>query len=116
MVKFTGQRKGILVKNDSNGKDAERVGQSSNSYMQHDNSAMWKHLPVCLKTGFFHGQLVWAWNNGHTYSRRLGFYNAKNKKMFQIGEGFNSFSYDHYFSFEGNWPDWALEAHKTLGL
>ena len=28
----------------------------------------------------------------------------------------NSFVYDNYLPFEGSWPDWALEAYKTLEL
>lgn len=116
VVKFTDLRKGVLVKNESNAVGAERVGQSSNSYMHHDVSTVWKPLPVCPKTGFFHGQLVWAWDDCHTHFKALVFYNAKHSLTFAIGGGNSSLRYANYLPFEGNWPDWALEAYKTLEL
>lgn len=117
IVKFTDLKKGILVKNDSNGAGAECVGHSSNYYLSYDDKNTWKHLPVCPKTGFFHGQLVWAWSNDHIHFRALTFYNAINKAVFPLSNRrFNIVGYNNYLPFEGNWPDWALEAYKTLEL
>jgi hypothetical protein len=114
VVKFTDQTKGILVKNESNGINAVHVGQASNHYRSHDDKNTWKLIPVCSKTGFFHGQLVWAWDNKHTHFKGLGFYNVKKAKIFPIGKGYSLSSYTNYAAFEGDWPNWALEAHKTL--
>ena len=71
---------------------------------------------MCSKTGFFHGQLVWAWDRPHTHFRVLGFYDAENNSLFSIDGKKDSLVYDNYLPFEGNWPDWALEAYKTLKL
>lgn len=116
VVKFTNQRKGVLVKNASNDRGGERVGQSSNNYQPHDNKMFWKPIPVYSKTGFFHGQLVWAWDNHQTHFRISAFYDAENSCLFSIDGKKDSLAYDDYLPFEGNWPDWALEAHKTLEL
>lgn len=116
VVKFTGQRSGILVKNASNGTGAERVGQGSSSYMRHNDEKIWKPIPVCLKTGFFRGQLVWAWDDDHTHFRVLAFYDVENSCLFSIDGRKNYLAYDNYLPFEGNWPDWALEAYETLEL
>ena len=52
----------------------------------------------------------------HTHARRVVFYDAENSCSFSRQGEKNSFVYDNYLPFEGNWPDWALEAYKTLKL
>lgn len=116
VVKFTDLRKGILVKNESNSVGAERVNQTSNHYLSHDNKNTWKPILVCPKTGFFHGQLVWAWNNEHTHYKVLGFYSVTKIGLHPANPSWDALHYENYTSFEGNWPDWVLEAYKTLDL
>ena len=75
---------------------------------------IWQQLEVCEKTGSFDGQLIWCWNNHHTHFRILRFYDAKNKCTYDYLGKKGGFSYDNYEPFEGNYPEWALEAFKTL--
>ena len=92
------------------------IGIESKSLIEHTYKDTWKPLPVCPKTGFFHGQLVWAWDNDHPHFRVTAFYNAENSCLFSIDGKKDSLGYDNYLLFEGDWPDWALEAYKTLKL
>lgn len=115
IVKFTDLSEGVVVKSGSDWR-AYPVGIESKGLIEHTCKNSWKPLPVCSKTGFFHGQLVWAWDKEHTHYRTLAFYDAENSCVFSIHGKKNRLSYDSYLPFEGNWPDWTLEAYKTLEL
>lgn len=116
IVKFTDQKEGVLVKNGLGTTDIWSVGHEANNWTDHNSEEDWKPLPVCSKTGFFHGQLVWAWDDDHYYFRALVFYNAIKGGSFPLSKLFSIVSYENYAPFEGNWPDWALEAYETLEL
>ena len=115
IVKFTDLTEGVVVKSGSD-RNVYPIGQESKRLIEHTHKNAWKPVPVCSKTGFFHGQLVWAWDDAQTHSRITVFYNAENSHIFSLRGKKLSFTYDNYAPFEGNWPDWALEAYKTLGL
>ena len=115
IVKFTDLAEGVVVKSGFD-RNVYPIGQESKRLIEHTHKNVWKPVPVCSKTGFFHGQLVWAWDKEHTHYRTLAFYDAKNSCVFSICGKKNRLSYDSYLPFEGNWPDWALEAYKTLEL
>ena len=78
------------------------------------DTRFWQQLDVCEETGFFDGQLVWCWDNDETHSRHLRFYDIRNKCAFYDDGNRNGYSYKNYEPFEGNYPDWALEAFQTL--
>ena len=115
IVKFTDLSEGVVVKSGSD-PNAYPIGLESKCLIEHTHKNVWKLLPVCPKTGFFHGQLIWAWDNAHTHHRALVFYDAENSCLFSMYGKKNSFAYSNYLPFEGNWPDWALEAYETLKL
>ena len=79
-----------------------------------DNTNNWVDLPICFETGFYHKQLVWCWYNDNTHRRELRFYNAINNCTFTPNGYCKGMRFSNYALFEGNWPDWALEAFKTL--
>ena len=115
IVKFTDLSEGVVVKSGSD-RNMYPIGLESKRLIEHIYKNTWKPLPICPKTGFFHGQLIWAWDNVHTHARRIVFYDAENGCAFSRQGKKNSFVYDNYLPFEGSWPDWALEAFKTLKL
>lgn len=115
IVKFTDLSVGVVVKSGSD-QNKYPIGLESECFIEHTYKDTWKPIPVCSKTGFFRGQLVWAWDNEHTHFRVLAFYDVENSCLFSIYGKKNSLAYDKYLPFEGNWPDWALEAYKTLEL
>ena len=78
------------------------------------DTRFWQQLDVCEKTGFFDGQLVWCWDNDDTHVRTLRFYDVKNKCTYQFDGNRYGSVFDNYEPFEGNYPDWALEAFQTL--
>ena len=116
IVKFTDLKEGVLVKNSLGTTSICSVGHEANNWTDCDSKEDWKPLPVCPKTGFFHSQLVWAWDHEHTHYRVLGFYNAREQNLFPAKTSWNELNYENYLPFEGNWPDWTLEAYETLEL
>lgn len=60
-------------------------------------------------------ELVWCWDDDFNFERDLKFYDKENNTTFSIADGKRSgYPYDHYASYEGEYPDWAKEALKKL--
>ena len=112
VVKFTGLTTGELVI----GNEYQKVGEKCNEWIKHTDTNEWQQLDVCEKTGFFDGQLVWCWYKYETHFKGLKFYDAKNKCTYHYDGDKNGCYYDNYEPFEGNYPDWALEAFQTLEM
>ena len=110
VVKFTGLQSGEVVVNSKH----YDVGDKSTTFRSYTDSDVLQQLNVCEKTGFFDGQLIWCWDNDETHSRHLRFYDVRNKCAFYDDGKRNGYSYKNYEPFEGNYPDWALEAFQTL--
>lgn len=110
VIKFTGLQTGEVVVNNY----PHNVGYNRYDWIKHTDKNEWQRLDVCTETGFFDGQLVWCWDNEDTHFRVLRFYDAKNKCTYQFDGNKDGSDYDNYEPFEGNYPDWALEAFQTL--
>ena len=110
VVKFTGLQSGEVVVNSKH----YNIGDKSTTYRSHTDTRFWQQLDVCEETGFFDGQLVWCWQNEFTHSKHLRFYDVKYKCAYDYSGKKGGFGYDNYEPFEGNYPDWALEAFQTL--
>ena len=110
VVKFTGLRSGEVVVNSKYYKTKKTVTNCK----RYTDTKFWQQLDVCKKTGFFDGQLVWCWQNEFTHSKDLRFYDVKYKCAYDYSGKKGGFGYDNYEPFEGNYPDWALEAFQTL--
>lgn len=110
VVKFTELQSGEVVVHTY----PYNVGDKGNDWRKHTDTTVWQQLEVCEKTGFFDGQLVWCLDNDDTHSRDLKFYDAKNKCTYIFNGKNDRCVYDNYEPFEGNYPDWALEAFQTL--
>jgi len=110
IVRFTGLQEGIVVKQG----DLDDVGYDYNKWVAHTNTNVWQQLDVCPKTGFYDGQLVWCWDDNYTHERRLKFYDTKKETTFYYNGERCGIYYHKYEPYEGNWPEWALEAFKTL--
>lgn len=110
VVKFTGLNSGevVIENNDFD------FGDKSITWINHTDTKYWQQLEVCEKTGFFDGQLVWCWNNPDSHMRYLKFYDVKNKCTYCYNGTKDGNYYSNYEPFEGNYPDWALEAFQTL--
>ena len=110
VVKFTGLQSGEVVVNSKH----YNIGDKSTTFRSHTDSDVWQQLDVCEETGFFDGQLVWCWDNNDTHIRYLKFYDVKNKRTYQFDGVRCGTRFNNYEPFEGNYPDWALEAFQTL--
>ena len=110
VVEFTRLNEGKVVVNSR----YDNIGEYRTNWHDYNNNNVWKQLGVCEKTGFFDGQLVWCWSHNDTHSRYLRFYDVKNKSTFYYNGTRNVTRFGNYEPFEGNYPDWALEAFQTL--
>ena len=110
VVRFTGLTTGELVI----GNNYQKVGEKCNEWIKHTDTNYWQQLDVCENTGFFDGQLVWCWDNNDTHSKTLKFYDAKHGCTYCFDGTKKGFQFNNYAPFEGNYPDWALEAFQTL--
>ena len=110
VVKFKGLRQGKTVVNNT----FNNVGEKAFTWQNHSETNTWQQLDVCEKTGFFDGQLVWCWDNSNTHVRHLRFYDVKHKCTYCYDGSKDGNHYSNYEPFEGNYPDWALEAFQTL--
>lgn len=109
VVKFTELTTGEVVAN-----KYQNIGYKHNDWIKHTDTDVWKQLDVCEETGFFDGQLVWCWDDEFTHERRLRFYDVENKCTYYYTGNKDGCEYENYEPFEGNYPDWALEAFQTL--
>ena len=110
VVKFNSLNEGVYVIQSMLAKsETKSLGLTS-----HTETEYWQQLYVCEKTGFFDGQLIWCWDDEHTHIRHLKFYDSKNGCTYSFLGKRCGFVYDNYEPFEGNYPDWALEAFQTL--
>ena len=110
VVKFTELGKAqVIIRN-----EFHNITENICNWEPHTNTDDWQQLDVCEKTGFFDGQLVWCWDNDDTHVRTLRFYDVKYKCTYQFDGTEDGHGYDNYEPFEGNYPDWALEAFQTL--
>ena len=110
VVKFTGLKSGEVVVNSKHTK----IEATFKEWRIFTDINTWQQLDVCEKTGFFDGQLVWCWDNNYTHKRDLKFYDVKNKCTYLFNGDKDGSDYKNYEPFEGNYPDWALEAFQTL--
>ena len=111
VVRFTSLREGEVVVNNM---FHDEVGKKRNDWIIDTDADTWQQLDICEETGFFDGQLVWCWDNDDTHVRILRFYDVKHKCTYQFDGTEDGHDYDNYAPFEGNYPDWALEAFQTL--
>ena len=110
VVRFTSLREGEVVVNNK----YQDTGDKHNDWIIDTYADTWQQLEVCEKTGFFDGQLIWCWDNEDTHYRILRFYDVKHKCTYQFDGTKDGCNYDNYAPFEGNYPDWALDAFQTL--
>lgn len=111
IVKFTDIDKGVLMK-DSEGIFKE--GDIWNNFTPHTDTNFWEVLPICPRTGFYHKQRVWFWDNNNTHARRQGFYNAIDLCAYNTDGCKDGHEWDNYEAVTTPWEDWQIEAFKTL--
>ena len=110
VMKFTELQFGEAVVNDK----YNNIGDKCTNWKSHTDTDVWQQLDVCEKTGFFDGQLVWCWDAFTTHCRTLRFYDVKNERTYCDDGTKGGNYYNNYEPFEGNYPEWALEAFQTL--
>jgi hypothetical protein len=114
VVKFTSLTTGVVVVASKFSSDRS-VGYRASDWVEHTNTATWQPIAFDEQLGIADKQLCECWDNGYTSGRALRFYSAKNKFAYTV-EGKKAWvHYDNYLPIPyADYPDWAIEAEKTL--
>jgi hypothetical protein len=113
IVQFNNLQYGIVIKK-GEGAKAFNEGETASCFVAHTYTDVWEVLPICPRTGFYHKQRVWFWDNDQTHVRYLGFYDAINSSTYNYNGNANSYSFQNYEAVTTPWEDWQIEAFKTL--
>ena len=111
IVKFTGFITGVTVKLGTD--SLVDIGISTNSWVPHTNE-IWTPVAYNKEKDLFDKQLVWAWDDDDTHRRTVRFYDAINDGVFSYCGKRRHFMFSNYEAYEGEYPEWATEAYKTL--
>lgn len=109
IVRFDGLKSGEVVK-----QGILFFGYKSNFFCEHTDSKHFKPLPYNKERGLYHTQLVWCWLDVDTHERYLRFYDAINDRFFSFSGKQKGCTLENIEPYQGEWPQWAIEAHKTL--
>jgi len=113
IVKFESLNSGRAI---NRGSDYYKRGELFTRFNQHSDTDVWQILPICEKTGFYHGQPVWARDRGDITCSCLCFFDAINSCLFFNSGKKNGTHFDFYEPWEGEWLPWMVEAFKKLKL
>lgn len=108
---FSDLKTGILRKK---GTGFYPEGRVQHGLIPHTNTNHWEVLPICPKTGFYHKQRVWFWDDNNTHVRTQGFYDAINTSAYHYDGSKCGYEWDNYEAVTTHWEDWQIEAFKTL--
>lgn len=108
IVKFDGLTIGRVVKQGYN-----QLGTIHGKFMPHNDLKQWKPLPYNKERGLYHTQLVWCCDDS-THEKTLSFFDAINNCVFSYKGKLKGAMWNNYEIYQGEWPEWAIEAHKTL--
>ena len=108
IVRFDGLKSGVVVK-----KGFWKFGHKTDDWNPHTNTNVWKTLPYNKERGLYHTQLVWCWDDS-THEKTLSFFDAINNCVFSYKGELKGAMWNNYEPYQGEWPQWAIEAHKTL--
>jgi len=112
IVKFTSISEGITLWKGNNG--YKEVGDISNLIINH-TSDKWEDVAYDSERDLWDGQPVECWSNGDTHRRYIGFYNAKNKSVYDYKGKRTKWTFDNYEALSPDrYDEWILEAYKTL--
>jgi len=111
IVKFTSKCEGevVAVSDDP----LHSFGHISNAWTEHADISTWKEVTnpdeLCDK------DLVECWDDDDTHGRLYRFYDTENECSFDLDGTKNGVYYDNYRKLmPWEYPDWAIEAQKTL--
>jgi len=111
IVEFTNMYEGTVIATAENSEYP--IQHNSKHWFDCSNKNKWKEVnnpnELCDK------DLVECWDNAHPYTRRISFYDAKNTCLFSIDGTRDGAIYDNYRKLmPWEYPDWAIEAQKSL--
>jgi hypothetical protein len=115
VIKFTSLNSGTVV---VQGKYASNspVGQVIQiPSLPHTNTEHWQPIAFDEERGIADKQLVECWDNAHTHARAFRFYDAEHECAYSCQGNQSLISWDNYRPIPyADYPDWAIEAEKTL--
>ena len=83
--------------------------------LPHINTDHWQPIAFDEELGIADKQLVECWDDAHTHARALRFYDAEHECAYSCEGRRSLISWDNYRPIPyADYPDWAIEAEKTL--
>jgi hypothetical protein len=115
VVKFTGRTDGCLVVADEKGTDSKNIDRFGSNWISHTDENHWQPITFDEERGIADKQLVDCYISLWSHVHALAFYDAVNECTFDRFGNRNGSLYDKYHPIPyADYPDWAIEAEKTL--
>jgi hypothetical protein len=113
VVKFTKLNTGkVVVLSDD---CSASIGHVADNFVPHTDHSHWQPIVFDEERGIADKQLCECWDKDYTAGRALRFYSAKNKCAYTVDGKKACIPYDNYLPISyADYPDWAIEAEKTL--
>jgi hypothetical protein len=91
------------------------IGYFSTEFADHTDVSVWQPITFDEERGIADKQLCYCWNGVDSHMRYLKFYDVINRRSFTFKgqRGGNEFKNYHPIAY-ADYPDWAIEAEKTL--
>jgi len=111
IVKFTSMTEGTTV---WRGNTYAKVGYASDMLIRH-TSNKWEDVAYDLERDLWDGQPIESWDNEDTHRRHIGFYDVKNKSIYDYNGKRTRWTFDNHRALPSDRYDkWLIEAYKTL--
>jgi hypothetical protein len=114
VVKFTDLKAGFVVVRGVFENNCP-VGTYMTGYIPHTDVTEWQPIAFDEERGIADKQLVECWDGAHTHARAFRFYDAEHECAYSCQGNQSLISWDNYRPISyADYPDWAIEAEKTL--
>jgi hypothetical protein len=113
VVKFTKLNTGkVVVLSDD---CSASIGHVADNFVPHTDHSHWQPIIFDEERGIADKQLCECWDDAHTHARALRFYDAEHECAYSCQGNQSLISWDNYRPIPyADYPDWAIEAEKTL--
>ncbi len=107
IVLFDGIKSGNIISKNSN----YDIGHYAINWTEHTNTDAWQQIPYDKERGFYHGQMIYCWDNHFTHGVHIKFYDAIHKSTFASDGNLHGCKYDNY---SATIPEFMDKAYDTL--
>lgn len=107
VIRFDELMVGEVVKSSA----LNKIGYTTTDWPKHTDRTKWTPVPYDTERGFYHGQMVYCWNNATTHYVEIRFYDTINKSAFYCNGNLNGPDFDNYAA---TMPEFMNTAYDSL--